>query len=91
MDPIFLVEENFLKIADRIFLATVWVENFDEIALSCTVKEMEANLCFLHFWQKFKMATIFGKSKSFWKLPRVHCLDILCVENFTEIALSRKV
>ena len=25
---------------------TLWVENFDEIALSRTVKEIEANLCF---------------------------------------------
>ena len=30
------------------FLDTLWVENFDEIALSCTVKEIEANL-FFHF------------------------------------------
>ena len=47
-------------------LDTLWVENFDEIALSRTVKEIEANLCFAifgknskiqngrHFWQKFK-------------------------------------
>ena len=32
---------------------TLWVENFDEIALSRTVKEIEANLCFA-FWQKFE-------------------------------------
>ena len=44
------------------FLYTPWVENFDEIALSRTVKEIEANLCFAivgknskiqngcHFW-----------------------------------------
>ena len=31
---------------------TLWVENFDEIALSRMVKEIEANLCF----------TIFGKN-----------------------------
>ena len=35
---------------------TLWVEIFDEIALSRTVKEIEANLCFAkiqngrHFW-----------------------------------------
>ena len=28
---------------------TLWVENFDEIALSRTVKEIEANLCFAFF------------------------------------------
>ena len=44
------------------FLDTPWVENFAEIALSRTVKEIEANLCFAivgknakiqngrHFW-----------------------------------------
>ena len=40
-------------------LDTLWVENFDEITLSRTVKEIEANLCFgknskiqngRHFW-----------------------------------------
>ena len=41
-----------------------WVENFDEITLSCTVKKIEANSCFSifgtnlkiqngrHFWEK---------------------------------------
>ena len=28
---------------------TLWFENFDEIALSRTVKEIEANLCFAIF------------------------------------------
>ena len=37
-------------------LDTLWVENFDEIALSRTVKEIEANLCF----------AIFGKNLHFW-------------------------
>ena len=54
--------ENFLKIAKSTFLRYQWIENFDEIALSRTVKEIEANLCFAivgknskiqngrHFW-----------------------------------------
>ena len=46
-------------------LDTLWVENFDEIALSHTVKEIEANLCFAIFWQNFKMAAIFGEGKTF--------------------------
>ena len=48
-------------------LDTLWVENFDEIALSRTVKEIEANLCFAIFGkiQKFKMAAIFGEGKIF--------------------------
>ena len=41
-----------------------WVENFDEITLSCTVKKIEANFCFsnsgkylkiqngCHFWEE---------------------------------------
>ena len=37
------------------------------------------------------MAAIFGEGKIFWKLPRVHSLDTLWVENFDEIALSRTV
>ena len=40
-------------------------ENFNEIALSRMVKEMEANLC-LYFGQKLKMAPIFGESKIFF-------------------------
>ena len=67
-----------------------WVENFDEITLSCTVKKIEANFCFFYFWQKFEMAAIFGK-KFFWKLQRVHFLDTLWVENFDEMTLSRTV
>ena len=45
-----------------------WVENFDEIALSCTVKEIEANLCFAIVGKNskfFKMAAIFGNRKIF--------------------------
>ena len=55
------------------FLDTLWVENFDEIALSRTVKEIEAILCF----------TIFGKNsknqngRHFWG-----------GENFLKIAKS---
>ena len=36
----------FLKTAKSTFLDTLWVENFDKIALSRTVKEIEAILCF---------------------------------------------
>ena len=37
------------------------------------------------------MAAILGEGKFFGKLPRVHFTDILWVENFDEIALSRTV
>ena len=47
---------------------TLWVENFDEIALSCTVKETKTQICVFAFVapiQKFKMAAIFGERKFF--------------------------
>ena len=40
-------------------LKYLWVENFDEIALSCMVKEIEGNLCF----------AIFGKTSKIRKWP----------------------
>ena len=36
-------------------LDTLWVENFDEIALSHTVKEIKANLCFAIFGKNSKI------------------------------------
>ena len=39
------------------FLDTLWVENFDEIALSRTVKEIEANLYFAIFGKNSKIQT----------------------------------
>ena len=81
----------FFKLPRVHCLDTLWVENFEEMALSRTVKEIEANLCFCIFGEKFKMAAIFGERKIFRKLPSVHCLDTLWVENFDEIALSRTV
>ena len=46
--------ENFLKIAKSTFLRYPWVENFDEIDLSHTVKEIEAILCFAIFGKNSK-------------------------------------
>ena len=68
--------------------------NFDEIALSRTVKEIEANLCFAIFGKNSKipkMAAIFGEGKIFAKnCKRVHFLRYpVTVENFDEIALTR--
>ena len=37
------------------------------------------------------MVAIFGESKIFRKLPKIHCLDTLWVENLDEITLSRTV
>ena len=36
-------------------LDTLWVENFDEITISGTVKEIEANSCFAIFGKKSKI------------------------------------
>ena len=49
-------------------LHTLWVENFDEIALSRTVKEIEANLCFAILGKKFensKWPPFLGRGKLF--------------------------
>ena len=56
--PLFL--KNFSKVDVVYSLDTLGVKNFDEIALSLTVKEIEAFLCFriLAKIRKFKMATI---------------------------------
>ena len=42
---------------------TLWVENFDEIALSRTVKEIEANLCFAIFGKNSKWPPFLGRGK----------------------------
>ena len=52
-------------------LKYLWVENFDEIALSGTVKEIEANLCFAIFGKKFensKWPPFLGRGNFFGKL-----------------------
>ena len=41
---------------------TAWVENFDEIALSRTVTEMEANSCFVIFGKNLKIQN----GRHFW-------------------------
>ena len=47
--------ENFFKLQRVHSLDTLWVENFDEIAVSRTVKKIEANLCFAIFGQNSKI------------------------------------
>ena len=92
--PPFLGEGKILGKLQRLHsLDTLWVENFDEIALSRTVKEIEANLCFAIFGKNSKIQNgrHFGEGKIFLKLLRVQCSDTLSVENFDEIALSGTV
>ena len=59
--------ENFWKIAKTAFLRSLWVENFDKIALSRTVKEIEANLCFAIFGKNSpsKWPPFLGRGKFF--------------------------
>ena len=52
---------------------TLWIENFDKIALSRTVKEIEADLCFAIFGKNSKIQN----GRHFWG-----------GENFLKIAKS---
>ena len=69
------------------------VENFDEIALSCTVKEIEANFCFSIFGKNSKIQNgrHFWEEENFLIIAKSTCLDTLRVENFDKMALSRMV
>ena len=61
--PPFLGRGKFFENWKRIHsLDTLWVENFDEIALSRTVKEIEANLCFAIFGNNSKIQN----GRHFW-------------------------
>ena len=82
--------KKFSKVVTVYSLATLGVENFDKIALSLTVKEIEALLCFafLAKIRKFKMAATL---ENFLKSCHIYFLDTLGVENFDEIALSPTV
>ena len=68
MAAIFGEGKIFWKLQRLHSLDTLWVENFDEIALSRTVKEIEANLCFAIFGKKFensKWPPFLGRGKYF--------------------------
>ena len=60
--PPFLGRGKFLENCGLHSLNTLWVENFDEIALSHTVKEIEANLCFAIFGKNSKIQN----GRHFW-------------------------
>ena len=73
MDAIFGEGKIFGKLPRVHSLVTLWVENFDEITLSRTVKDIEAILCF----------AIFGKNS---KIQKGHHFS--GGENFLKIAKS---
>ena len=85
--------ENFFENCRVHSSDTLWVENFDEITLSRTVKEIEANLCFAILGKNLKIQNgcYFWGGENLLKIPRVHWSDTLWVENFDEIALSHTV
>ena len=62
MAAIFGEGKIFFKLPRVQSLDTLWVENFDEIALSGTVKEIEANLCFAIFGKNSKIQN----GRHFW-------------------------
>ena len=88
MAAIFGKEKFFWKLGGVYCLHTLWVENFDEIALSLTVKEIETILCFATFGKNSKWPPFLKKN---FKVSLVYSLDTLGVENFDEIALSLTV
>ena len=65
MAAIFGERKIFLKIANRHSLDTPWIENFVEITLSRTVKEIQAILCFSIFGENSKWPPFLGRGKFF--------------------------
>ena len=57
-----------------------WVENFDKITLPHTVKEIEANLCFAIFCQKFENSKLppFLRSAKFFENYQDYIAQIPC-------------
>ena len=64
--------ENFLKIGKSTFLRYPVGRKFNEIALSRTVKEIEANLCFAIFGKNSKIQNgrHFWGGENFWKIAK---------------------
>ena len=80
MAAIFGEGKIFGKLQRLHFLDTLWVENFDEITLSRTVKEIEANLCFAIFGKNSKIQNgrHFWGGENFWKNYQEHNAQIPC-------------
>ena len=93
MAAIFGEGKIFGKLQRLHSLDTLWVENFDEIALSRTVKEIEANLCFAIFGKNSKIQNgrHFWGGEIFLKIANITFLRYPVGRKFREIALSRTV
>ena len=76
MAAIFGEGKIFWKLQILHCLDTQWVENFDEIALSRTVKEIEANLCFAIFGKNSKIQNgrHFWGGENFLKIAKIALL-----------------
>ena len=79
--------KNLSKVGIVYSLDTLGVEYF-KIALSPTVKKIEAILCFATLGENSKWPPFL---KNFSKVGIVYSLDTQGVENFNEIALSQTV
>ena len=75
--------ENFFKLPIIHSLDTLWVENFDEIALSRTVKEIQAILCFPIFGKNSKIQN----GRHFWGGENLLKIDI---STFLRYPVGRK-
>ena len=78
MAAIFGEEKIFGKLQRLHSLDPLWVENFAEIALSRTVKEIEANLCFAIFGKNSKIQNgrHFWGGENFWKIAKIAFLSL---------------
>ena len=65
MAAIFGEGKIFLKLPRVHCSDTLWVENFDKIAPSSMVKEIEANLCFAIFGENSKWPPFLGRENFF--------------------------
>ena len=74
-------------------LDTLWVENFDEIAVSHTVKEIEANLCFAIFGKNSKIQNgrHFWGGENFLKIVKITFLKYPVGRKFRRNRSSRTV
>ena len=63
--PPFLRRGKFFENCRVHSLDTLWVENFNEIAISGTVKQIEANLCFAIFGKNSKWPPFLGTGNYF--------------------------
>ena len=72
MAAIFGEGKIFWKLERVHSLETLWVEHLDEIALSRTVKEIEANSCFAIFGKNSKIQNgrHFWGGEIFWKIAK---------------------